>query len=214
MFHLAFKGQDNKTHQPCRSGWAALSIDRSGSAGNAVMHTFEQVLLRSLKNPLKNPNLLLLSAPEKMSPLIIIPFFFSFPIACMAQQITHISQVLSITNLPCLSQKLVQAYTQLRYANCPQKTPQVYASCLCLQPTNVASVQSSMSFWGSLNCADRSSVDSSMAMGIFTLYCNLAMKEEAVTVTTDPGISAPLPTGVASSELPLRLLGNWSFALV
>lgn len=149
-----------------------------------------------------------------MSPLIILPILFSFPIACIAQQITHISQVPSITDLPCLSQKLVRAYTKLRYANCPQKSPQVYASCLCLQPTNVASVQSSMSFWGSLNCADRSSVDSSMAMGIFTLYCNLAMKEEAVTVTTDPGISAPLRTSVASSELPLSLLEHWSSAFM
>lgn len=150
-----------------------------------------------------------------MSPLIIIRILFSFPIACIAQQITHISQVPSITNLPCLSQKLVKAYSRLRYANCPQKTPQVYASCLCLQPTNVASVQSSMSFWGSVNCADRSSIDSSMAMGIFTSYCNLAMKEEAVPVsTTDPGISAPLPTGVASSELPLSRLQNYSSALM
>lgn len=149
-----------------------------------------------------------------MFPLVVLSILFSFPIACIAQQITHISQVPSITDLPCLSQKLVQAYTQLRYANCPQKTPQAYASCLCLQPTNVASVQSSMAFWGSLDCADRSSVDSSMAMGVFTLYCNLAMKEEAVTVTTDPGITAPLRTGVGSRELPLSLLGNLSSAFM
>jgi len=113
-----------------------------------------------------------------------LPALFLLPVLSSAQTITHISQITAITDLPCLSQKLIQAFTGLRYSNCPQPSPLSYGSCICLQSTNVWTVSSSMSFWGSLQCADRSSIDSSMAMDIFSSYCDLAVKDVVVAITT------------------------------
>jgi hypothetical protein len=42
-----------------------------------------------------------------------------------------------------------------------------------------------MSFWGSISCAQMSSVDSVMAMGILPEYCRLAVKEVVESITTD-----------------------------
>lgn len=125
---------------------------------------------------------------------------FVLPIFGMAQTITHISQVPAITDLPCLSQKLVQAFTELRHANCPQPSPLSYASCLCLQSTNALSISSSMSFWGSIYCNDRSSIDSSMAMGVFSSYCDLASKDTAGSTTASSSTSVTSSTSAPNCE--------------
>lgn len=132
--------------------------------------------------------------------------FILLPILCTGQTVTHISQVPAITDLPCLSQKLVQAYTELRHANCPQPSPLSYASCLCLQPTNSLSISSSMSFWGSFYCADRSSIDSSMAMGVYSSYCDLALKDVAGSTAASSSASTTSSTSVSSCEHPSTCL--------
>ena len=70
-----------------------------------------------------------------------------------------------------------------------------------------------MLFWGSLNDINCSNIHFSMAMGVFTLYCNLVIKE-IVTVITDPGITTPLWMSVRSNEDPLSLLEYSSSAFM